>query len=353
MPPLKRMQVMKMVGGKVKFIRFCRLAVIVLWLPACTETSVDIINGDVTGDARIGFGTPGMTRAAGVVNDFTAGSAFSVWSWYVPADADSEVFRAATVSTPDGSTWGYEGTRYWKAGRTYSFYALYPTSGELTSDGAVVSAGYEADGTLSLEGFDATVGYDLMAASARDMSGDTPEIVPLGFKHLLARVEFVGKRSVATEDLEGFVPRIHSIRLYGMYKSGNFSAKVTDVMDNAEILAGWSFPDGSLRTTSEHPFASYDKVQEVTTDGVSTVDVLLFPQNIDREYCLEVTYSSDEAGHDVRRSEVYLASLPLAVWEAGKHYRYTFTISDNDRILFDTPTVNAWTEAVGGIIIVD
>ena len=54
-----------------------------------------------------------------------------------------------------------------------------------------------------------------------------------------------------------------------------------------------------------------------------------------------------------RRSEVYLASLPLAVWEAGKHYRYTFTISDNDRILFDTPTVNAWTEAVGGIIIVD
>ena len=188
MPPLKRMQVMKMVGGKVKFIRFCRLAVIVLWLPACTETSVDIINGDVTGDARIGFGTPGMTRAAGVVNDFSAGSAFSVWGWYVPADADSEVFRAATVSTPDGSTWGYEGTRYWKAGRTYSFYALYPTSGELTSDGAVVSAGYEADGTLSLEGFDATGGYDLMAASARDMSGDTPEIVPLGFKHLLARV---------------------------------------------------------------------------------------------------------------------------------------------------------------------
>ncbi len=43
----------------------------------------------------------------------------------------------------------------------------------------------------------------------------------------------------------------------------------------------------------------------------------------------------------------------MSTWEAGRQYRYTFNISDRDRILFDTPTVNGWDEAVGGITIVD
>ena len=78
-----------------KFFYFPMITVTLL-LTSCTNVLVhDMEKGGVDGMA-IDFRTPALTRVA--VESFTAGSSFSVWGWYLPKDAASEVFNATTVS---------------------------------------------------------------------------------------------------------------------------------------------------------------------------------------------------------------------------------------------------------------
>lgn len=338
------------IGRIVKKFFYFPVTTVALLLTSCTNILVHDAEEDGVDGMAIDFRTPALTRVA--IESFTPGSSFSVWGWYVPEDAANEVFNATTVSTPDGSVWTYEGLRYWKADKTYSFYALYPSVTDLMAN-AATAAHYDEDGDLSVTAFDASKGYDLMAASALNISGSNTGKVAFTFGHLLARVEFVVKRNAATDGIEGFNPVIHSAKLYGMHKTADFSASAADLIDKEVISAGWTIStDESDRTTKNEPFAVLSEEISVNADGTTLIDALLFPQDLTIEYYFEVTYSS-ASDREPCTSTVPLVSLPLTTWEAGKHYRYTFTVSDEDRILFDTPTVNAWGEATGGIIIVE
>ena len=338
------------IGRIVKKFFYFPVTTVALLLTSCTNILVHDAEEDGVDGMAIDFRTPAMTRVA--IESFTPGSSFSVWGWYVPEDAANEVFNATTVSTPDGSVWTYEGLRYWKADKTYSFYALYPSVTDLMAN-AATAAHYDEDGDLSVTAFDASKGYDLMAASALNISGSNTGKVAFTFGHLLARVEFVVKRNAAADGIEGFNPVIHSAKLYGMHKTADFSASAADLIDKEVISAGWTIStDESDRTTKNEPFAVLSEEISVNADGTTLIDALLFPQDLTIEYYFEVTYSS-ASDREPCTSTVPLVSLPLTTWEAGKHYRYTFTVSDEDRILFDTPTVNAWGEATGGIIIVE
>ena len=338
------------IGRIVKKFFYFPVTTVALLLTSCTNILVHDAEEDGVDGMAIDFRTPALTRVA--IESFTPGSSFSVWGWYVPEDAANEVFNATTVSTPDGSVWTYEGLRYWKADKTYSFYALYPSVTDLMAN-AATAAHYDEDGDLSVTAFDASKGYDLMAASALNISGSNTGKVAFTFGHLLARVEFVVKRNAAADGIEGFNPVIHSAKLYGMHKTADFSASAADLIDKEVISAGWTIStDESDRTTKNEPFAVLSEEISVNADGTTLIDALLFPQDLTIEYYFEVTYSS-ASDREPCTSTVPLVSLTLTTWEAGKHYRYTFTVSDEDRILFDTPTVNAWGEATGGIIIVE
>lgn len=338
------------IGRIVKKFFYFPVTTVALLLTSCTNILVHDAEEDGVDGMAIDFRTPALTRVA--IESFTPGSSFSVWGWYVPEDAANEVFNATTVSTPDGSVWTYEGLRYWKADKTYSFYALYPSVTDLMAN-AATAAHYDEDGDLSVTAFDASKGYDLMAASALNISGSNTGKVAFTFGHLLARVEFVVKRNAAADGIEGFNPVIYSAKLYGMHKTADFSASAADLIDKEVISAGWTIStDESDRTTKNEPFAVLSEEISVNADGTTLIDALLFPQDLTIEYYFEVTYSS-ASDREPCTSTVPLVSLPLTTWEAGKHYRYTFTVSDEDRILFDTPTVNAWGEATGGIIIVE
>ena len=338
------------IGRIVKKFFYFPVTTVALLLTSCTNILVHDAEEDGVDGMAIDFRTPALTRVA--IESFTPGSSFSVWGWYVPEDAANEVFNATTVSTPDGSVWTYEGLRYWKADKTFSFYALYPSVTDLMAN-AATAAHYDEDGDLSVTAFDASKGYDLMAASALNISGSNTGKVAFTFGHLLARVEFVVKRNAAADGIEGFNPVIHYAKLYGMHKTADFSASAADLIDKEVISAGWTIStDESDRTTKNEPFAVLSEEISVNADGTTLIDALLFPQDLTIEYYFEVTYSS-ASDREPCTSTVPLVSLPLTTWEAGKHYRYTFTVSDEDRILFDTPTVNAWGEATGGIIIVE
>ncbi len=263
------------------------------------------------------------TKAA--VEDASEINEFSVWGYYTPVDASSTVFNEVTVTRED-SQWKYDGLKFWQSDKQYDFYALYPPV-ETLKAGAADDITCDASGALSITGFDSTKGHDLMTASCTNMSGNTPQTVNFTFSHELALVSFVGQS-------EGSNAWIESIELSGVKIKGNY---------NSSSNPSWSVSD-------DYTFKreSFD-LPSVPTDIFG--ELIVIPQSLGNDYKLTVQYEYQGVAGTEQIKEIILPDS-VTQWEAGKSYRYTFTIV-GDYILFSTPEVNAWSEASGGIIIVD
>lgn len=314
--------------------RLWRLLFLALPLAACTS---EVTDEDLpAGASPIAFRTAEVTKA--VVDDNNPMTEFSVWGWYGDA-SKTQVFNAQKVEYI-GNAWTYSPYQYWRSGETYRFYALYPTKETLADDGC--KASYSETGALSITGFDATKGHDLMTAQSDVMYGDNPAQVAFTFNHLLARLEFVGKIDPSTAAmLPNFTATVTSASLTGMESMGTYKDGI------------WTLTD------KDAPLAAIDATANFELSGEDRSlfgDILYFPQtDIPETYNLEIEYSvkADNTSTPVTKDiSVQLSSLGT-VWEPGKYYRYVFTIMDEDHILFSKPTVTAWDEASGGIIVVE
>ena len=300
-------------------------------LGACAEsTDPDM---ETSGDSgAIRFAGPAVTRAA--IDDangmLTDGNSFSVWGNYtaVTGGTATSLFDAEKVTCVSGM-WGYEGTRYWLPGNTYDFYALYP-SVETLGDAVSVDC---TDGTFTVNGFDATKGYDLMTAERTNIvvSEDqpAPDAVALKFQHLLARVTFAARS-------EGGNATVRSISLEGLAVKGDYDSSTKTAWSNT--------------TTGT---VSVEKETNVTPAGNANVsgDLLLIPQSLAGGVKLTVIYDTDA---ETEKSASYtLPATTVSMWEAANHYRYSFTLTGGGYIVFDPPTVNAWSDAIGGNVTID
>lgn len=324
------------------------------------SVSCDTASLENTPSSPISFDAAPLSKAP--VENVDEITGFDVWGWnYSTAGAADAVtvFDRVNVFRQNGG-WGYDDVRYWAPERTYDFYALYPSgvaeAGSTTEDEGVPEfsiVDYEAlapdtDGTQR----------DLMLASATGMVYDPqeapggPDKVRLHFTHLLARIDLVC-RPYSEQTVDGYEPRVHSAKLYGLgteasFSSGQFTA------GNAQ-RNGWTVSEETL-TTENSPFAEATIPaggQEINVRTELMSDVLVFPQQTFRPgMAFKVEWSATGDG-TTRSSVIELISLPLEAWVGGKHYVYTFTISPEGRIIFDTPSVQKWDEAVGGIIIVE
>lgn len=303
---------------------FC-LSGVALVLGACTSEVTDGGNTPADGPVPISFQTP-ETRAA--KDGFGAGDAFSVWGWYAD-DAGTNsglVFKAEEVTNGGGNSWSYDGTQYWIAGKTYDFYAVYPTT---------VTATVSPNGTITIENFDASQtgadALDLMTASATDVDGSNPpSAVGLRFGHLLSRVNIMVQA-------EGSDAQISQARLSGIKTKGDY--------DSGQQSAPWTL-DG---TTSSFDLPSGGNHTATSVPSDLLGDLLLPPQPVSG-FTLSVTYSF--AGTPAATKEITLPADVVPLWVAGQRYTYTLTLSSN-YISFGIPVVNEWGEASGGIIIVD
>ena len=293
-----------------------------LLLLSCTKTE---IRQQESGDGAITFTNVGTKAPVESPNEI---SSFSVWGWYADgAGTSGNVFDATQVSKDTDGSWTYNGLRYWQSGKTYDFYAVYPDVETLESASAAEDVSYSPDGNLTITGFDSTSGHDLMTASRTGMSGSNPQPVAFTFSHELALVSFVGQS-------EGSNAQIISIKFSGVKNIGDY---------DASLSPEWTVK-GNNYVYEETSF----ELPSVPTDIFS--EIMVIPQSLNDEYKLTIEY--EYKGIDGTRQTKEL-SLPDSVtkWEAGKSYRYTFTIV-GDYILFSTPEVNAWSESSGGIIIV-
>lgn len=80
-------------------------------------------------------------------------------------------------------------------------------------------------------------------------------------------------------------------------------------------------------------------------------DLLLIPQSLAGGVKLTVIYDTDA---ETEKSASYtLPATTVSMWEAANHYRYSFTLTGGGYIVFDLPTVNAWSDAIGGNVTID
>lgn len=302
-------------------------------LGACAESAdLDMETGGESGAIR--FAGPAVTRAAidGTADMETEGRSFSVWGNYTDEEGSTStsVFTDETVTYVSGM-WGYEGTRYWLPGNTYAFYALYPSVETLGSSVTSVAC---TDGNFVIVGFDATKGHDLMTAEqtgivVEQAQAEAPGPVALTFHHLLARISFTARS-------EGGNATVRSISLNGLVVKGDYDSSAENPWSNTET--------GTIRVEQE----------TVVLPGENTDvsgDLLLIPQSLTGGVTLTVTYDTDA---ETRKTASYtLPTATVSEWTAANHYRYSFTLTGSGYIVFDPPTVNAWSDAIGGNVTID
>lgn len=275
--------------------------------------------GDEEGEFAIGFES-GMTKAA--VTDVAGMGDIRVWGTYTRDGASTEVFGTAGQEVHyAGGAWTYSPVRYWVMGAEYDFYAVHP------AEVAGVTVG---DGGIEIKGFDATAGHDLMTATAKGIRYDEVSAiqpVSLTFEHLLARVNIVGMVT------GGGQMHVQEIDFTGMKETGDYGAD------------GWT----GLQEGGGFSKTGFTLNSAAGTDIFG--DMLMIPQAVEG-FGVSITYTKNE------ETEEQQVSYPLPAgevveWEAGRSYRYTFTVDVAGNIIFMKPVVTEWNTATGGIVTVE
>ena len=305
---------------------FCA-ALLLCLASSCTGEATMGLPDDGETDA-IAFSTP-QTKAV-VEGSFSAGDAFSVWGWYTSGAGGNQPFDGVPV-TSDGNNWSYSGgVRYWVLGAEYDFYAVYPATG--------INASCEADGTITVTGFDASAtgegAVDLMTASKTDILADESTAgspVGLEFEHELAKV------SVVLRTDPGVTARLTDASLYGVSLTGDFSRNL-----HAGGNAAWANlgePVGQANT----PFTA-SGISLGTNDSRDIfTDLLLIPQSVsDLKLFVDLTRNGNE-----QVTETIDLGTSITRWAAGQTYRYVLTVKV-DAITFSDFTVPEWEESGTG-----
>lgn len=285
-------------------------------------------------------------------------SAFSVWGYYVPDNAATTGEDATPIFTGDkvtksGSTWSYEGLRYWQEGNSYRFFAVYPFDTENfkleTGDGAT---GYHPYITIS--DFDVAQNQiDLMTAQTGYMDypegGEAPGKVAFTFGHTLSAIKF----NVAVDRSEGsdFRIKIISASLFGIPKKGDFSTE-----DEKEH---WTYTGTDLSTQSS-PFKKMSGNGDTIVDSetfslfgdddclvIPAADLSSMGAVLELEY--QTSEESETGWSESKYRTVDLSSLSNE-WMAGVKYLYTITIGE---YLTFSVNVVPWNTSTGGIITVE
>lgn len=252
----------------------------------------------------IAFQSNVQTRA--VKENFTSGDAFAVWGGY---DGDAtNVFNGETV-TFDGANWSYTGTRYWVSGKTYDFYAVYPTEYGTCSTG----------GTIIVSDFDTSDNTDLMTAEALGMNGSNPQTVPFTFRHELARV------SVVVQNESGIAGTATQVSFSDISTTGTLTR-------SSSTNASWNNTSSTLISRSDISISA-------SGETILLEDLLLIPQTLSGK-TLSVTIA--------RNGTTLAGNLNLSgLWEAGHTYRYVITVQA-DAITFSNFTADEWGETHTG-----
>lgn len=289
---------------------------LLLTVASCTSTLSD---EPMTDAPAISFMPAAETRAAVTGTSLPDGSSFSVWGGY---DNDAtNVFKGETV-TEENNVWTYgDDYRYWIAGKTYNFYAVYPTD---------VKADVSSYGTITVTNFDCSKtgseAVDLMTATATG-DGSNPKPVALTFNHELARVNIIVTS-------KGDAVNISDARLYGISHKGSLNGNEWDFGEISDVNAP-SFETESLSIPA-------NDTQDYFLFGG---DLLLPPhKSLSDNAALSFSYQYTTGDTTLKSASVKLKTSSVTTWEKGKRYNYRINISRNATNVTLVVEVTNWIE---------
>lgn len=315
---------MEMIKSVYPIIRYIVAVCVVTGMVACTSSPGGETDPELN-EYPIAFQAPQM-ETRGAVNNELEMSDFRIWGWRTSEnESPVPVFEGEKVSA---GSWTYEGgTRYWMMDQTYNFYAVHPV---FPLEGNETTVNVTSDGTFTIKNFDCSKtgdeAVDLMTAvrSVECGTDGYPGKVSMPFQHELAKVDIVGQS-------EGSDAYITEIQLTGITSTGNY------------VMPEWELGRTEIVTYTKDGFS----LPAVPTNIFGSL--LLIPQSVN-EIQLSITYEFPGIANSSQTQTLRLPATPDK-WERGKHYQYSFTLKGN-YIIFNSPQVNEWKEASGGIIIV-
>lgn len=297
------------------------------------------------------FGSrPGLsTRASVTTTDNIEQKSFAVYGDMKALDSSKSIllFNGEEVSH-NGSKWTYSNTRYWFANYDYSFAAAHPM---LNNKAAISNLTY-TDNSLSFTYSPSKYsdGIDIMTATHRRNSNTAVTPVNFEFHHILSRINFMAKvDNTAVNDIV-----ITHLALVKVPTKAAYSITAASTGTNTnDYTEEWSdFLDEDSNNT---PF---ELTEEITIAKGTTHEffpmenaLMIIPQEVPEDVELQITYTTKGSGKSTTASTP-LRKLTITAhngkWDMGKAYTYSFTLGDNESIIFNVPTVQDWNEAEGG-----
>ncbi len=306
-----------------------------------------VVTNELTRGGSFG-NRPGTSTRGEVVNGEENMDKIAVYGNYDNSSNKLVLFNGTEVQNNNG-TWTYSDTRYWFKGE-YNFAAIYPASAN-----AIKNLTY-TDNSLSFtySPADYTESEDILTATHHRFyeSGETSKVA-FDFNHIFSRINFVAK--VDPTSSKSFV--IERLVLKNVSTSGTYTiTPASTTTETNDFYSAWtdvSASNGVLFDYQTSVEATPEKSYSFFPDSQA---LMLIPQAVDENIEVEITYypKGDKGAIKTVPANLYLTTAIAhnAEWLRGKTYSYSFTLGDNESIIFNNPTIQSWNEAEGGNYIV-
>lgn len=271
------------------------------------------------------------TRAVADINSLQA-NGFSVWGGY----DGTTVFDGRKVTYSSGA-WTYDNPEVWVMDKIYNFYALYPASiGEKNDAGSFIISDFDIKTNTSKPKNDAKR-IDLLRACVLGMDSNNPRSVDLTFTHMFSEIEVCGMIDQAASTV-GAEVAVSSVSIYGIPSVASY----TDLTNTWEI---------NTRSDKVNTFYTNTPSEKLSTTSLDILGNSLWVAPIlDNNCVIQIIYSFNGVS---QTKEIRPLAYTDGGWQAGKRYRYTFTVTDEGSILFDTPKIVPWNNASGNSFVIN
>ena len=238
--------------------------------------------------------------------------------------------------------------------------------------------------------------YDKNASHLNKVEGDYSGI-QLTFQHALSSIHFsiLNETLLASDETQHVDVKLKSVTISNVYNKGTFKENITEKTDGnynktynkgtgGNVAPEWTIEDEDSKNSQ--PYVAYQsgssdlyfpsvqqyisnyidklKEQNASANYGEAIPLLLLPQDLPNEACINVKYevenSSAEGGFEEKNKTIKIKDIvdahenPLTpTWEIGTRYTYrlvyTTEVAKANRIYF-APTVEDWAD--GGIVVV-
>lgn len=322
----------------ISYLTFLCLALAVL--TGCNKELDTRVDEPVSTGTPISFTSEdSWTRAASSGVTAVQENGFKVWGLYLTSSNPSGTHQFGedgTLVTYDNNKWTYAPEQHWK-NADYVFAAVTPPS---------VSSDYdEESGKIFIQDFDVTSQTDLMVAYKDGIKGSERKTVQLSFGHMLSKINIKVSQDVTADPRSEYF--VTGVTLNGVQKTGSYTG-------------AWDFSDNkvSLVQTYKEPvllknaLSGHTGLPELKIWGEEGILLMQQDFNIDAiEILLEFNHKLPGQSRLVPGSvKGYIPATP--VWESGKSYTYSVSISRSADIKFSVPTIEPWANVTSSTIIV-